>query len=94
MSTVEEGLRGPLPILPSEALDARRWPLQLPLFELLVVCCGCSRLRTEHGRWSKYAIRIGDYPDTEFSHGICPSCLKRLYPFLAKRLPSPSKITA
>ncbi len=91
MPGLDEGLRGSPPTVPSETIGARRWPLQLPLFDLLVLCCGCSRLRTENGRWSKYTVRAVDYPDTEFSHGICPACLKRLYPFLAKRLPAQSK---
>jgi len=70
---------------PSEALDARRLPLQLPLFDLLVLCCACSRLKTDRGKWSKHVVRASDYPETDFSHGICPSCLKKLYPALAEQ---------
>jgi len=65
-------------------LHARRLPLQLPLFDFLVLCCSCSRLQTERGRWTKHAVLPGDYPETEFSHGICPSCLKRIYPVCAE----------
>ena len=67
---------------PSGAQDAGRLPLQLPLFDLLVLCCACSRLKTDRGKWSKHIVRANDYPDMDFSHGICPSCLKKLYPTL------------
>ena len=37
-----------------------------------------------NGKWTRYAVRASDYPKTEFSHGICPPCMKRLYPDLFK----------
>jgi hypothetical protein len=81
----EETIRGVLPLAESTGDQARRLPLQLPLFDVLVLCCSCSRLKTENDRWSKHVIRVSDYPDTDFSHGICPTCLKRLYPVFVKR---------
>jgi hypothetical protein len=72
----------------SEPPDGRRFPLQLPLFDLLVLCCACSRLKTDRGKWSKRVVRASDYPETDFSHGICPSCLKKLYPTLGEQ-PTP-----
>lgn len=71
----------------SGGLDARRLPLQLPLFDLLVLCCACSRLKNDHGKWSKRVVRASDFPETDFSHGICPSCLKKLYPRLTEQPP-------
>jgi hypothetical protein len=71
-----------------EPPDARRFPLQLPLFDLLVLCCACSRLKTDRGKWSRRVVRASDYPETDFSHGICPSCLKKLYPTLGEQ-PTP-----
>ncbi len=59
-------------------------PLQLPLFGVLTVCCSCFRLQVR-GRWTNRVVRTSDYPNTNFSHGICPSCLKKLYPDIAKR---------
>ncbi len=62
-----------------------RQPLQLPLFGILVLCCSCFRLQLQ-GKWTDRIVAAGDYPSTEFSHGICPTCLKRLYPEVARRL--------
>ena len=70
--------------LPPEALHARRVPLQLSLFELPVLCCACYRMQTAKGKWSRSAVRASDYPQVEFSHGICARCMKKLYPDLFK----------
>ncbi len=65
-----------------ESADYRppRAPLQLPLFNPLLLCCSCSRLKARNGRWSRRVVREEHYPGTDFSHGICPSCFKKLYP--------------
>ncbi len=70
---------------PPGILRARRVPLQLLLFDLPVLCCSCFRMQTANGKWTKYPIRASDYPKTEFSHGICSPCMKRIYPDLFKR---------
>jgi hypothetical protein len=70
--------------LPPEALRARRVPLQLSLFELPTLCCACFRMQTAKGKWSRSAVRASDYPQVEFSHGICARCMKKLYPDLFK----------
>ena len=84
MPRLETALRGSLTSPPPEVLQARRVPLQLPLFDLPVLCCSCFRMQTGNGKWTRHAVRASDYPKTEFSHGICSSCLKRLYPELSK----------
>jgi len=69
---------------PPEALRARRVPLQLSLFELPTLCCACHRMQTAKGKWSRSAVRASDYPQVEFSHGICARCMKKIYPDLFK----------
>jgi len=69
---------------PLEALRARRVPLQLSLFELPTLCCACFRMQTANGKWSRSAVRASDYPQVEFSHGICARCMKKIYPDLFK----------
>jgi hypothetical protein len=64
----------------SDPPPVRRLPLQLSLFDLPIICCSCSRLQTHNGKWTRHAVLAEDYPNTDFSHGICPSCLRRLYP--------------
>jgi len=60
--------------------QAHRQPLQLPLFTFLTLCCSCSRLKAGSGRWTRRIVEEQLYPKTPFSHGICPSCFKQLYP--------------
>ncbi len=60
--------------------QANNPPLQLPLFSLLTLCCSCSRLKTPSGRWTRRIVEEQLYPRVPFSHGICPSCFKQLYP--------------
>jgi hypothetical protein len=67
-------------IRPTPALRVRRVPLQLSLFDLPTLCCSCSRLLRRNGRWTQHAVLAHDYPNLDFSHGLCPSCLRRLYP--------------
>jgi hypothetical protein len=85
MPRLERALRGALTPLPAGVIHAQRLPLQLPLFDFLVLCCSCSRMQTGNGKWTKHIVRAADYPNTEFSHGICAPCLKRLYPEVSQR---------
>jgi hypothetical protein len=85
MPRLESVLSNILTPPPPEVVRARRVPLQLLLFDYPVLCCSCFRMQTANGKWTRYPIRASDYPKTEFSHGICSPCMKRLYPELCKR---------
>ena len=47
---------------------------------LLPICASCKRIRTENGAWETVEEYIREHTDADFSHGICPQCLKKLYP--------------
>lgn len=47
---------------------------------LLPICAGCKKIRTEAGEWEEVEVYVGKRSEAEFSHGICPGCMKRLYP--------------
>ena len=64
----------------SQNLQVPKRPLQLHLFSILTLCCSCYRLKTGNGRWTRRVVQANDFPGTEFSHGICPSCFRHLYP--------------
>ncbi len=49
---------------------------------LLPICAGCKQIRDEGGRWHALEVYIRDRTDAEFSHGLCPGCVARLYPEL------------
>jgi CRP-like cAMP-binding protein len=45
---------------------------------LLPICLNCKSIRDENGVWVRIEDYIGDRSDADFTHGICPGCLKRL----------------
>lgn len=47
---------------------------------LLPICMACKNIRTESGSWVKIEEYITDRSEADFTHGICPDCMRRLYP--------------
>jgi sigma-B regulation protein RsbU (phosphoserine phosphatase) len=45
---------------------------------LLPICSYCKKIRDDNGHWNQLEVYIRDHSETEFSHGICPECLKEL----------------
>jgi len=51
-----------------------------PLSGLLPICASCKKIRDDKGYWTQIESYIRDHSEAEFSHGICPDCMKKLYP--------------
>ncbi len=49
---------------------------------LVPICTSCKKIRDDAGYWQQVEVYIRDHSEAEFSHGICPDCVKRLYPHL------------
>ena len=47
---------------------------------LLPICSHCKKIRDDKGYWNQLENYIGERSDVDFSHGICPDCLKKYYP--------------
>ncbi len=48
---------------------------------LLPICASCKKIRNDDdGYWQDVAIYVRDHSEAAFSHGICPDCMKKLYP--------------
>ncbi len=47
---------------------------------LLSICASCKKIRDEQGHWERLEIYIRNRSAADFSHGICPECMKTLYP--------------
>ncbi len=56
------------------------------LHGMLPMCASCKKVRDDKGYWSEVERYIRDHSEAEFSHGICPDCLKTLYPELYPRI--------
>ncbi len=49
---------------------------------LVPICAHCKKIRDDSGYWHQLERYISDHSEAEFSHGICPDCMKKLYPDL------------
>jgi hypothetical protein len=47
---------------------------------LLPICASCKKIRDDKGYWTILEAYIQDHSKAQFSHGICPDCVKKLYP--------------
>ena len=47
---------------------------------LLPICASCKKIRDDKGYWNQIEAYIGDHSEAEFTHSICPECMKKLYP--------------
>ncbi len=54
---------------------------------LLPICSSCKKIRDDKGYWNQIEQYIAEHSDAEFSHGICPECVKKLYPQYKHLLP-------
>ena len=47
---------------------------------MLPICASCKKIRDDQGYWQQVEEYISDHSEAIFSHGLCPECLKNLYP--------------
>ncbi len=47
---------------------------------LIPVCAACGMVRDEAGEWHEPEPTLCVAPEAEHTHGLCPACVKRLYP--------------
>jgi len=43
---------------------------------LLPICASCKKIRDDNGYWNQIESYICDHSDVDFSHGICPECVR------------------
>ena len=49
------------------------------LHGILPICMSCKKIRDDDGYWNQVEVYIRDRTDAEFTHGLCPECMKKLY---------------
>jgi len=47
---------------------------------LLPICASCKRIRDDEGVWQAVETYIRERSNAEFTHGLCPDCIRKLYP--------------
>jgi len=47
---------------------------------IVPICANCKKIRDDQGYWNQVEVYVRDHTEAEFSHSICPDCVKELYP--------------
>ena len=48
----------------------------------LPICASCKKIRDDQGYWNQIEDYIITHSEADFSHGMCPTCARDLYPEL------------
>ena len=73
-------------IIARHALAAKVIELQQALNEIknlrgiIPICSFCKKVRNDRGYWDRVETYIREHSNAEFSHSVCPSCLRTHYP--------------
>jgi ligand-binding sensor domain-containing protein len=51
---------------------------------LLPICANCKKIRDDKGYWDQLEGYIQTHSEAQFTHGICPECMEKLYPYINK----------
>jgi len=59
---------------------------------LIPICSSCKKIRDDSGFWTNVEHYIAARSDVDFSHAICPDCMKKEYPKIYAKLKAEGKI--
>ena len=71
-------------------LEQKNFELQTALDQIktlhgiLPICSFCKQIRNDHGSWQRLEEYIQTHSEAEFSHSVCPQCVKKHYPDYCK----------
>jgi PAS domain-containing protein len=52
----------------------------MQLQSMLPICAGCKKIRDDKQYWESVDMYFNKHLDVEFTHSLCPECIKKLYP--------------
>lgn len=88
---IEYGLRKPYSLLfrnlklHEEALTKALTEVKT-LRGIVPICAACKKIRDDQGYWQQVDVYLRDRTEADFSHGLCPECIKALYPEYYEKL--------
>ena len=47
---------------------------------IIPICSHCRKVRSEVGDWQQLEQYVAEHSEADFSHGVCPNCLRQHYP--------------
>jgi signal transduction histidine kinase len=53
---------------------------------IVPICSKCKKIRDDSGFWNQLEEFMETRLDAEFSHGICPDCMREIYPEVADKV--------
>ncbi|MDY0004293.1 MAG: PAS domain S-box protein [Polyangia bacterium] len=59
---------------------------------IVPICASCKKVRDDHGFWQQVETYVSVHSHAEFSHSICPECVRRLYPEYAPQLEAEGEV--
>jgi PAS domain S-box-containing protein len=51
---------------------------------LLPICAHCKRIKDDQDNWHSVEMYVRDHSEADFTHSICPDCMRELYPEFVK----------
>ncbi|MFA6566839.1 MAG: response regulator [Victivallales bacterium] len=52
---------------------------------ILPICMHCHDIRNDNESWERIEEYISRHTDAQFSHGLCPKCMKKYYPDISPK---------
>ncbi len=47
---------------------------------IVPICANCKNVRDDQGYWNRVESYLNQHTEADFTHAVCPDCMKRLYP--------------
>ena len=55
---------------------------------ILPICVYCNKIKDDQGYWDKVDVYVSQHTEADFSHGICPDCMRKEFPELSDTDPT------
>jgi len=56
------------------------------LHGIIPICANCKKIRDDQGYWTQLETFLREHSDADFTHSLCPECVRALYPGIADRI--------
>ena len=56
------------------------------LRDLIPICASCKKIRDDQAYWQSVESYFNNYIGVSFTHGVCPTCMKELYPDYVEKM--------
>jgi len=57
---------------------------------IIPICAHCKKIRDDEGYWNQVDVYVREHTDAQFSHGLCPDCVKIYMADLGDEVSGPS----